>query len=99
MLDLSLHLLDALQVKIAALSNGIGRVLRHNPCFSQGEAGRDLHLQPAAVFIFISPDAAHFRAGITGNHKICGSRGTPMINAGRPPRYPCSGCRIRDGTG
>ena len=70
MLHLGLHFLDAFQIEVAAFGNGLGGSLRHNPSLGQGETGGNLHLQPAPVFISIAPDAAHFRAGITRNHRI-----------------------------
>ena len=67
MLVLGFNLLNAFEIEVAALGNGLGGIGRHNSGFSQRQAGRRFHLQPAAKLVFIAPDAAHFRPRITGN--------------------------------
>ena len=85
MLDLGFHLMNALEIEITALGNGMGGRRRHNAGLCQGQAGGGFHLQPAAKLIFFVPDAAHLRAGVTGNQldslKFLGCE-LQMINAG-----------------
>src|SRR5262245_32979480 len=84
MFDLGFNLLDPPQVKVAALSNGAGGVLRDNARVSQRKAGSGFHLQPAAKLVFFTPDSAHFRAGITRYQRRLLAQGggkQTMINA------------------
>ena len=57
-------LVDALHAEIGTLANGLGRRLGNHACLGQSFGGGDFHGQPGAEAIFITPDAAHFRAGI-----------------------------------
>ncbi len=90
-LYVSFNLVDALQFEIAALGDGLGSLLGDDSGLGEREAGGDFHLKPAAEFIFITPDAAHFRAGITRDQR-------PLLqarrNAGRPPIINAV-CRLR----
>ena len=67
-LHLSLNVLNALQIEIAAFGNCLRGLLRYDSGLCQGQAGGGFYLQPAAVFIFVTPDAAHLWARITGDH-------------------------------
>src|SRR6185437_10073732 len=59
-----------LQVEVALTGNGLGCFRRHDARLGQSQAGRNLHLKPAAKFIFITPDFSHFRARITGDQGL-----------------------------
>ena len=64
------NFVDALQVKIAAFGYRPGGILRDNPRICQCKAGCSFNLEPAAKFIFITPDSAHLRARITLNQRF-----------------------------
>ncbi len=70
MFDLSLNLLNAVENKVAAVGNGLGRVLRDDPGFSQRETGGHFHLQPAAELVFVTPNPAHLRAGVARDQGV-----------------------------
>ena len=63
-LHLRLDLLNARDCEGSLGRNSVGGGSGNHAVLSQHGAGRRLHLEPAAVFILFSPDAAHCRAGI-----------------------------------
>src|SRR5262249_9384450 len=56
---------NALDVEVAKLSNRLSGLLRNQAGFRQRETGGGFHLEPTAELVFVAPDAAHFRAGVT----------------------------------
>ncbi len=67
MLDLGLDLLDAVDVEVSAGADGLGGRVGDDAGFGQDLGGGGFDLQPHAVFVFVTPDAAHRRAGVTSD--------------------------------
>src|SRR5205823_13982057 len=67
---LGFNFMDSFQVKVTTLGNGPRGILGDNPRIGQGKAGGSFNLQPAAEFIFITPDSAHLRARIAWNQRF-----------------------------
>ena len=66
-LDLGLDLLNSGDVDVSAGADGLRGRVRYDSGVCQDFGGRGFHLQPHAIFIFLTPDPAHGRPGITSN--------------------------------
>jgi hypothetical protein len=58
---------DTRGVGFGLSAQGLSGVLRDEPGFGERFSRGQLDLQPLGVFVGVGPDAAHIRAGITGN--------------------------------
>ena len=66
--DFGFDFVDALQVEVGALADGLGRVFWDHAGVGQGFGGGDFDGKPGAEAVFVAPDAAHIRAGIAWDH-------------------------------
>src|SRR5580658_3140020 len=66
-LYLRLDFLNALHVDISVGADGPGGRMGHDPGLGQRLRGGDFHFEPHAVFVFLTPDPAHGRSGITSD--------------------------------
>ena len=64
---------DALQVEVGALADGLGGVLRDHAGLGQSLGGGHFHGQPGPKAVFVTPNAAHVRAGIAWDHGFTSS--------------------------
>ena len=62
-LDLGFNLVDAVDGEGGLVADGVGGFLGDDSGFGEGLRGGDFDLEPAAVFIFVGPDAGHLGAG------------------------------------
>ena len=66
--DLGFDLVDAVEVEVGALADGVGGVFGNQAGFGEGFGGGDFDGEPGAEAVFVAPDAGHLGAGIAGNH-------------------------------
>src|SRR5579859_6510653 len=69
-LDLLLDFKNSLNFKFPLAADGARRAARNQPGLRLRFRRGDLDIQPLAEFIFVSPDAAHFRARVTCDHVL-----------------------------
>src|ERR1700685_4166035 len=74
------NLVNALHAEVSTLADGPGRILGHNASLSQRFSRRHFDGKPGAKSVFVVPNAAHFRAGITWNHRITILLGLWILN-------------------
>ena len=65
--DFGFDLVDAVDGEGALVADGVGGGLRDEAEFGEGLGGGDLYGEPAAVLVFIGPDAAHSGTCVAGN--------------------------------
>ena len=65
--DFGFDLVDAVDGKCALVADGVGGGLRDEAESGEGLGGGDLDGEPAAVFVFVGPDAAHVGSCVAGN--------------------------------
>src|ERR1700727_849772 len=65
--DFGFDLVDAVDGEGAAVADGVGGGLRDKAEFGESLGGCDLDGEPAAVLVFVGPDAAHGGACVTRN--------------------------------
>jgi hypothetical protein len=66
-LHLSLDLLNAGDVDISVGADGPGGGMGHDAGLGQGLGGGGFDFEPHAVLVFLTPDPAHGRAGVTSD--------------------------------
>ena len=66
--DFGFDLLDARDGEAAAIADGVGGDLGHDACGGEGLGSCDFDAEPAAVFVFVGPDAAHLGQRVAGDH-------------------------------
>jgi hypothetical protein len=69
-LDFGFDLLDAGDGKGGLGGDGLGSLSGDDAVFSENRAGGGLDLEPAAVFGFFGPDAAHGGAGVAVDQRL-----------------------------
>ena len=67
--DFGFDLVDAVDGKGSLVADGVGGGLGDEAEFGEGLGGGDLDGEPAAVLVFVGPDAAHSGACVAGNHR------------------------------
>jgi len=72
-LHLALDLLDAGHVEARPRADGLHRFARHDPPLGQHLARGQLDAQPGRELVLLGPEAGHFGAGVSGNHRKASS--------------------------
>jgi hypothetical protein len=67
MTDFGLDLVDAVDGEGTLVTDGVGGGLGDEAEFGKGLGGGDLDGEPAAIFVFVGPDAAHGGTCVAGN--------------------------------
>ena len=67
-LDCGFDLVDALDGEGGLVADGVGGFAGDDAGVGEGLRGGDFHLEPAAVLVFVGPDARHLGAGVAGDH-------------------------------
>src|SRR5579872_4760587 len=62
-----LDLVDTFEVEVGTFSQNAGSLFRHETCFGKCFCSCQFDFQPVAESVVFTPNAAHFRAGITWN--------------------------------
>src|SRR5579859_4982224 len=70
MLDLLLDFKNPINFKFSLAADGARGAARNQPGLRLHLRRGDLNIQPLAEFVFVSPDAAHFRACVTCDHVL-----------------------------
>ena len=66
--DFGFDLVDAVDGEVALVADGVGGGLGDEAERGEGLGGGDFDGEPAAVLVFVGPDAAHGGAGVAGDH-------------------------------
>ena len=81
--DFGFDLVDAVDGEVAAVTDSVGCGLGDDAGAGEGLRGGDLDGEPAAVLVFVGPDAAHVGARVAGDQAVVPS-GAATRSMGRP---------------
>src|SRR6266571_4483870 len=96
MLHFCLNLLDAKDRNGGMIGDGLGGSLGNHSILGQNRACSRLHLQPAAILVLFSPDAAHGRASVAVNHLRTPGTRANSVRSGFSQQLPTLDCtRLR----